>query len=227
MLRRSFILGLGASAAAAPAHAQQEFFGRITQREAARGISEALGLAATRATDKLGRHNGFFSDPQVRIPLPQQWVGVQRSLRPLGLAGPLDDLELRINRAAEEAMPEAGRIFMGVIRSITITDAIAIVRGGDDAATQFLRGRSQTRLTTLLTPPMRRTLEESGAFRLLDSVAGQFSLRSVSRSLRGDVTDFAVGKALDGGFHYIAQEERAIRRDPLRRTSDILRRVFG
>lgn len=226
-MRRRLVL-IGLMAAPGSAWAQQAILGGLlTQRDAARGVTEALGVAALRATEQLGRHNGFFADPAVHIPLPEQFAGVQRSLRPLGLSGPLDDLERSVNRAAEAAMPEAGRIFADVIRGLTISDAIAIVRGGEDAATRYLRANTEGRLTRLITPPMRRTLEASGAFRLMDMVAGQFSLRSLSRSLRGDVTDFSVRKALDGGFTYVAREERAIRRDPARRTSDILRRVFA
>lgn len=225
MRRRGLILA--AIAFAAPAAAQAPLLDALTQRDASRGVTEALGLAATNATNRLGRVNGFWGDPHIRIPLPSQLASLQRSLQPLGLAGPLDDLELRINRAAEQAMPEAGRIFMSVIRSLTIADAIQIVRGGDNAATMFLRDRTEPRLIRLVTPIMRRTLTESGAFQMMDAVARRFQVRSLLGEYRTDVTNFATSRALDGAFTYIASEERAIRRDPVRRTSDILRRVFG
>jgi len=227
MRRRAVILA-GLSCAAAPAWGQaQPLFESLTQGDASRGIKEALSLAATRSTDRLGRVDGFFADPRVHIPLPTRLAQVQRTLRGMGLSAPLDDLEQRMNRAAETAMPEAGRLFVDVVRSITIADAIQIVRGGDTAATAFLRGRTEPRLNTLLTPPMTRTLREAGAFTALDFAAREVGMRGMSTSLRNDVTRFAVTKALDGAFLYVAEEERAIRRDPVRRTSDILRRVFG
>lgn len=227
MRRRALILA-GLSFAAAPAWAQQQqLLESLTQGDASRGIKEALSLAATRSTDRLGRVDGFFADPRVHIPLPTRFAQVQRTLRGMGLSAPLDDLELRMNRAAETAMPEARRLFVDVVRSITIADAIQIVRGGDTAATAFLRGRTEPRLNTLLTPPMTRTLREAGAFTALDFAAREVGMGGMSTSLRNDVTRFAVTKALDGAFLYVAEEERAIRRDPVRRTSDILRRVFG
>lgn len=226
MRRRLFLAGALSAAAAPPAMAQR-LLDSLTQGDASRGLKEALGLAATQATARLGQRDGFFGNMRVHIPLPQTLARIQTSLRGIGLSAPLDDVELRMNRAAEAAMPEAASIFLNVIRSITITDAVRIVRGGDHAATDFLRDRSETRLTTLVTPPMTRTLREAGAFTALDAAARGAGLSSMSRDLRTNVTSFAVTKALDGAFAYIGDEERAIRRDPVRRTSDILRRVFG
>lgn len=227
MLRRALLLAAVSIAAAGPALAQRNRFIGLSEDEAALGVTEALRVAATLSTSRLGRTNGFFNDPAVRIPLPQQFVRVQRTLRAVGMSGLLDDLERGINRAAEQTMPEAGRMFLDVILNLTIGDAIDILAGGDHAATNYLRGRTSTRLTRLLTPPMRGALDTSGAFRLLDMAAGQIGMRREARGLRTDVTEFAVGKALDGAFYYIGKEEEAIRRDPLRRTSDILRRVYG
>ncbi|NWG54839.1 MAG: DUF4197 domain-containing protein [Hydrogenophilaceae bacterium] len=207
--------------------AQSQPFSGLTQQEAALGISEALSVAATASTDRLGRVNGFFGDLNVRIPLPERFEGWRRAFSVIGLGGPFDELERGINRAAERTMPEAGRIFLDAILDLTIRDAIAILRGGDQAATLYLRDRTGSRLTRLITPPMRSALETSGVFRIIDLIAGQVRMRREARALRGDVTVFAVEKALDGVFYYIGREEAAIRRDPLRRTSDILRRVYG
>ncbi len=232
-MRRRFFVLAGLAVAGAPVLAQpaagqtQRIFESLTQGDAARGIREALSLAATRATDRLGREDGFFGDMRVRIPLPGMLGRAQDSLRGLGLSAPLDDLQLRMNRAAEDAMPAAKGLFIDVVRSITLTDAIQIVRGGDTAATTFLQERTTPQLTRMLTPPMTRTLRDAGAFTALDYAAGRVGMRSASTQLRRDVTSFAVEKALTGAFAYVGEEERAIRRDPVRRTTDILRRVFG
>jgi hypothetical protein len=234
-----------ASIAGAPALAQQEREGVLSgilkgitqpatasatsQRDAAMGLREALSNGVIAVTTRLGRTDGFFRDPKVHIPLPGTLASAQRGLRPLGMAGPLDDLELKVNRAAEAAMPQAKTLFLNAVRSMTFSDAVSIVRGGDDAGTRYLREKSQTRLAELLRPHMESALQQSGAFQALDAAVARSPVNAggAVRNLRGDIVNFAVAKALDGAFAYIAEEERAIRTDPARRTSDLLRRVFG
>jgi hypothetical protein len=222
--RRVFVAAL---LAAAPAFAQQPLLDGLTQGDASRGIKEALGLAAMNATNRLAQPDGFWGNPQVRIPLPGLLGQSQRTLAGFGMSGPLDSLQQNINRAAETTMPQAGSLFVTAVRTITIADAIDIVRGGDDSATSYLRGRTETRLSSLLKPPMTRALTESGAFTLLRTALREVGLASMTADVRREVIDFSTAKALDGCFTFIADEERAIRRDPWRRTSDILRRVFG
>lgn len=223
MQRRAFILAAFSACIAKDAFA-------LTQAQTADGLREALSLAAQAATDRLGRRDGFFGDGHVRIPLPRTLANAQQALQPLGMAGPLDDLQLRMNRGAEAAMPQARRLFLNAIRTITIQDAVGIVTGGDDAATRYLRGRTEPQLTTALRPPMRNALDGAGAFRALERASR--SLRSTglvptSSELRTQVVNFAVSKALDGAFYYIGEEERRIRRDPVRQTTSLLRQIFG
>lgn len=231
---------LGATGASAQTERRgilSEIFGGLTrpsaaatsQRDAASALREALTNGVVAATTRLGHVDGFYRDGRVRIPLPGTLASAQRSLRPLGMAEPLDDLELRINRAAEAAMPQARTLIVDAVRSITFSDALSIVRGGDDAGTRYLRQRTETKLTELLRPHMQSALERSGAFTALDTAVSRSRLNAgaaVGR-LRSDMIDFAVTKALDGAFAYVADEEKAIRTDPAKRTSDILRRVFG
>jgi len=225
--RRLLLAALFASAAA-PAFAQQrQLLDSLTQNDARRGLRDALGLAAMNATHRLAQPNGFWSDTRVRIPLPGVLGQTQRSLRGLGMSRPLDDLQQSLNTAAERTMPEASRLFTNAVRDITIGDAIEIVRGPEDSATRYLRGRTQTRLTTLLRPPMTQALTQSGAFTLMRAALREVGLASMTSDLRTEVINFSTTKALDGCFFFIAEEERAIRRDPVRRTTDILRRVFG
>jgi hypothetical protein len=201
--------------------------GALTQRDAAAGLKEALQLSAVAVTTRLGRTDGFFADPKVKIPLPGMLGRAQRTLAPMGMAGPLDDLERRVNRGAEAAMPQAKTLFVNAIKGMTVTDAIGIVRGGDTAGTQYLRDKSQAQLTGLLRPYMETALTDAGAFTALDTAASRAGFASAATNLRSELVTFAVGKALDGAFGYIAEEERAIRRDPARRTTDLLRKVFG
>ncbi len=208
---------------------------------AAPGIRSMLVTATRLATQRLGRQDGFFGDSIVRIPLPGLLNTTQRRLQPIGLSGPLDDLELRMNRAAEAVMPQARDLVINAIRSMTITDGMDILRGGDTAATQYLRGRTEAPLTGLLRPPMETTLASSGAYGALDGAAGlvdsqsdlsqlfgrRRNARSTARDFRGEVTDFAVEKALDGVFHYVGEEERGLRSNPAGRTGDLLRGLFS
>lgn len=224
--RRTLIALLGACVAS-PAFAQTPLLDGLTQADARTGIRDAMGLAALNATTRLAQPEAFWGNPAVRIPLPGILGQTQRTLAGFGMSAPLDDLQRSLNRAAERTMPEAGRLFANAVRTITIGDAIDIVRGGDDSATQYLRGRTSTRLTSLLRPPMTEALTQSGAFTLLRSALREVGLASMTTDLRGEIISFSTAKALDGCFHFIAEEERAIRRDPWRRTTDILRRVFG
>jgi len=220
--RRVFVVSL---LAATPAFAQN--FAGLSQADAARGIREALGLAARNATTRLGAADGFWGNTRVRIPLPGVLGQTQRTLGRMGMSRPLDDLQQSLNRAAETTMPEAARLFTDAVRTVTIADAVQIVRGGDNSATTYLRGRTETRLTSLLRPPMTQALTNSGAFTLMRSALRQAGLSSMTSDLRTEVINFSTTKALDGCFLFIAEEERSIRRDPVRRTTDILRRVFG
>ena len=222
--RRVFIAALLAST---PAFAQRPLLDGLTQGDASRGIREALSLASMNATNRLAQPNGFWGNPQVRIPLPGVLGQTQRTLGRMRMSGPLDQLQENLNHAAESVMPQAATLFTNAVRSITIADAIDIVRGGENSATTYLRGRTDTRLTTLLRPPMTTALTNSGAFTLMRTALREVGMSSMTTDLRTEVINFSTTKALDGCFYFIAEEERAIRRDPWRRTTDILRRVFG
>jgi hypothetical protein len=215
----------------------------FAQFDNAAGIRQMLIAGTRAATTRLGRRDGFFGDSLVRIPLPGILRTTQQQLRPLGLAGPLDDLELRVNRAAESAMPEASDLVVSAINRMTLSDGIGILTGGDTAATDYLERETSAPLAYALHPVMRQTLVQSGAYAGIDRVAleidrsptgstlGQILGRDragrVTTNLRDEVTDFAVTRALDGVFHYVGEEERSFRRDPINRGSDVLRGILG
>jgi hypothetical protein len=202
----------------------------LSQTDAASGLKEALTLGITAATARLGKLDGFFGDGKVHIPLPQTLARVQSNLKPLKLSGPLDDVELRMNRAAEASMPAAKTLFLNAVKGITLSDALSILRGGDTSATDYLRTQTAPSLTSLLRPKMETTLASAGAFTALDKAAtrvGPLGGANLGANLKGQVIDFAVGKALDGAFFYVGEEERAIRKDPVKRTTAILKKVFG
>jgi hypothetical protein len=191
------------------------------------GLREALTLGTQNVAARLGQKDGYFLDPRIRIPLPPSWRNVQTNLARIGASAPLDDLEMRLNRAAEAAIPQARTLVIGAVREMTIEDARAILRGGDTAATDFLRRRTETQLRQAFTPHVQSALEGSGAFTAADRLAGEYGLAGATTGLRSEITGHTVGLALDGLFLYVAEEEKKIRENPLARTSDLLRRVFG
>lgn len=199
----------------------------LTGAEIEAGLREALTVGTQRVAADLGQVDGYFGDPQIRIPLPGRLGDLQNQLSRVGLSAPLDDLQLRLNRGAEAAVPEARDLVMAAVRSITIQDALDILNGGDAAATQFLRSRTEDSLRTALTPHIRNGLEQSGAYNALDQVASRNGLGALSSGLRDDLTTSAVNFGLDGLFLYLEQEEARIRRDPVARSTELLRRVFG
>lgn len=199
----------------------------LTTAEIDAGLREALRVGTANVASQLGKTNGYFGDPAIRIPLPKTYRDIQTNLAKIGASGPLDDLELRMNRAAEAAVPEAKTLILGAIQSMTIEDALNILKGNDTAATDYLRAKTETQLRTAFTPYVRQTLSQAGAFTTLDQVASSYGISGASSRLQADLTSHAVGFGLDGIFHYVAEEERKIRENPLARTTELLRRVFG
>lgn len=201
--------------------------GVLSSAEIDAGLREALTIGTNLVSTQLGQTDGYFSDPNIKIPLPQTYQRIQNNLRLVGASGLLDDLELRLNRAAEDAIPDAKRLVIGAVQQITIEDALQILNGGDTAATDFLRGKTESQLRSAFTPFLRTSLAESGAFSTVENIAGQYGLGGVSSQLQSDMTGHAVQFGLDGLFFYVAEEEKKIRENPVARTTEILRRVFG
>jgi hypothetical protein len=143
------------------------------------------------------------------------------------MAGPLDDLQLKVNRAAEAAVPTATTLMVDAVKSITIEDAMGILRGGDTAATDFLRKKTEANLRKAFRPYFDKALESSGALATVDGVVAKYGAGMVRTDAKNWLADSATTGALNGLFYYVAREEQAIRRDPVKRTSDLLRKVFG
>jgi hypothetical protein len=235
--RRFVLLGLGGTALTACETFDPAIIdgilgsGILSQADAAMGIRAALDNGVGNALANLGILDGFLGNALVRIPLPKVLQDVQGYLRPIGADGLLVELQQQLNRGAEKAAPVAKDIFLGAIRDLSISDAINIVRGAENAATQYLAERTSTKLAQLFSPIMENALGQTGALQLVDQVAG--SLRNIpiapqlGADARTDLIRHGVDYGLKGVFHYIAIEEKAIRENPAKRTNEILRRVFG
>lgn len=201
--------------------------GNLTRADVSAGLKEALSVAGTAATKRLSAVDGYMGDPAVRIPLPGVLGEAHRKLGPFGMAGPLDDLQKRVNRAAEAAAPIAGKAVADAVRSMTFDDAMSILRGGDTAATTFLRKKTEAGLRAALKPRFADALANAGALTALDGAVARYGGGMLKTDARTYLADEATTGALNGLFYYLAREEQAIRRDPVKRTSDLLRKVFG
>ncbi len=203
----------------------------LTQADAAQGIKAALNNGVGHAISIVGVLNGFWRNDLIQIPLPKTLRDVQSALRIVGADSILNELHQQLNRGAEKAAPVAKDIFVDAITSLSIADAINIVRGPDNAATSYLHDRTSARLAQLFSPIMENALGQTGALRLLDDVTGQLRGIPLAPQLgadaRRDLIGHGVNYGLQGLFTYIAEEEKAIRDNPAKRTSEILRRVFG
>ncbi len=251
MQRRRFLLGTGAATLAASPLAAQSLLdqgrnllnqggvavpggstgstrGRgMSAAEIAQGLKDALEKGSTAAVAKLGRTDGFLGDAAVRIPLPEQLARVQSALRSVGQSGLADDLETRMNRAAEQAMNAAKDIFVRAIRSMTVSDATGILNGPADAATQYLRRTTGSELGAKLRPPIEQALKNAGAVAAYDRMLGSYRNLPGVPNVSADLADWTRDKGLDGIFHYVAREEADIRANPAARTTELLRKVFG
>ena len=204
--------------------------GGLSQFEASQGIKAALDNGIGQAIATVGRENGFLGDSLIRIPLPKKLADVQSTLSQFGASGLLDELEVQLNRGAEKAAPAARDIFVSAVSGLSIQDAIGIVRGADNAATTYLKDATSGRLAQLFSPIFENALGQTGALRLVDQLDGQLSglgVRGLGASAKSDLIAHGVDFGLSGMFHYIGEEERLIRENPAKRTSEILRKVFG
>ena len=195
--------------------------------EIAAGLREALKVGSERVVRQVGARDGFNADPQIHIPLPGALKDVQSMLRKVGLAGLADDLELKLNRGAEAAAPEAKALFWRAISEMTLDDAKRIYDGPDDAATQYFKGKMSPPLAERMRPIVDSSLSEVGAVRSYDNMMARYEAIPFVPDVKADLTGYVVQKALDGIFFYIAKEEAAIRNDPAARTTELLKKVFG
>ena len=236
MIRRSTILLVAAILLVSSA----AVFGQATRRQTnrqtslsdldiSRGLREALTKGVRNAVDELGRRDGFLDNSRVRIPLPKELQRTEKALRAVGQGRRVDEFIESMNHAAEEAVPVALDIFVDSIMQMTFDDARQILFSRrDDAATQFFRRTSEDRLRDEFRPIVERFTEQVGVTQKYKQMIGRYGfLGRVVGQDASDIDGYVTEKAMDGLFLLIADEEKRIRRDPVGRTSAILRAVFG
>ena len=202
--------------------------GTITETEAAQGIREALVQGVDHGVSLLNQQDGFFGSQAYKLLLPPDAQRIESTLRQIGMGSMVDRAILQINRAAEDAIGAARPIFSDAIRSITITDAINIIRGPKDGATQYFRQKTTDKLIVAFSPIIKNSLEKLSATKYYsDAVNTYNNFPTTLNKLNPDLPSYVVGKAVDALFDQIALEEANIRANPVARTTEILKKVFG
>ncbi|AYA38810.1 DUF4197 domain-containing protein [Hymenobacter oligotrophus] len=201
--------------------------GGVSQEEAALGLKEALTQGISKGADQASKQDGFYLNKLIRIPFPQDAQRVATTMRRLGLGTEVDRFELALNRGAEQAATSAKPIFVTAIRSLTFRDVWNILSGEKDAATQYLKRTTTPQLLTAFAPIMQQALDQTNATRYYSTLVTRYNKIPMVQPVNPNLNEYATGKAIDGLFMLIAQEEANIRENPVARTTELLRRVFG
>jgi len=200
----------------------------ITEAEAGQGIKEALGQGLVTAVLNLNKTDGFFGSQFYKVLLPPDAVKIENTLRDLGMGKMVDKAILSINRAAEDAVGYAKPIFVNAIKEMTLIDAINIVRGPKDAATNYFKGKTRDALLAAFLPSVKSSLDRVDATKYYADIVNTYNnFPTTFKKINPDLPSFVVGKATDALFDQIAKEEANIRENPVARTTEILRKVFG
>lgn len=200
----------------------------ITENEAGQGIKEALLQGVTTAVLNLNKTDGFFGSEFYKMLLPEDAKKVEKTLRNLGMGAQVDKAVLAINRGAEDAVGFAKPIFVDAIKEMTLTDALNIIKGSKDAATNYFKEKTKQKLITAFTPSVKTSLDKVNATKYYSDIITTYNkLPTTFNKVNPDLPSYVVGRAVDALFDQVAKEEANIRANPLARTSDILKKVFG
>jgi hypothetical protein len=217
-------LAASAIACAPPAAAQLE---QITSREASAALKAALEKGSLAAVASLGRPDGFFGNPQVRIPLPDSMQRAEKLMRRFGMGRHADELIVTLNRAAEAAVPEARQLFVDSVRKMTLQDAKGILQGGDTAGTEYFRRSTEARLRKRFLPIVQKATDNVGLAQQYERYAETGVSLGLVKKEDADLDQYVTQKALDGLFLTVAEEEKKIRKDPVGTGTSIIKKVFG
>jgi hypothetical protein len=199
----------------------------LSSEDAAGGLHAALSQGIDAAVAQLGKPGGFLNDPKVAIPLPPALDKADRAMRMIGMSGEADNLHATMNHAAENAVAQAKPVFRQALHNMTLSDAKAILTGGDTAGTEYFRRTTSAQLTQKFRPIVAAATARLRLAAEYDQVAGKAAQFGLLDSKDANLDDYVTAKALDGLFSRMADEERAIRRNPLGQASALIRKVFG
>lgn len=202
----------------------------LTNGEVISGLKEALNVGIKNSVDLTSITDGFLKNNDIRLPFPPDAIKVKEKALEWGLQGQVDKFETTLNRAAEEATKEALPIFKNAILGMSISDGFSILNGGDGAATKFLKDKTTAQLTEAFAPKVKNAIEKVKLTELWNPIISKYNTAMTftgGNKLNPDLDKFVTEKAINGLFHMVEKEENKIRKDPVARVTDILKRVFG
>lgn len=199
----------------------------LSTEEVAEGLKEALTKGASKGSDLVSKADGYFKNAEIKIPFPPEVQKVETKLRQMGMGAEVDKFVLALNRGAEDAAKEAKPIFVSAIKQMTIQDAWSILKGEDDAATQYLKRTTTSSLTEKFKPVIQASLEKTNATKYYKDLVTRYNKIPLVQKVNPNLDDYATEKAISGLFVMVAKEEKSIRDDPGSRTTELLKKVFS
>ena len=199
----------------------------ITNDEMIQGLKEALEIGTQNAVATVSKADGFYKNSDIKIPLPEEIEKAGKYLQFAGYGSEVDEFEQSMNRAAEQAAPEAKQIFLGAVKEMKIEDAKKTMDGPDNAATSFFKDKTYARLQKIFKPIVEDTMGQVGVTRQFQDINNKLSSIPLANKASVDLDQYVTDKSLDGLFFMVAEEEKKIRQDPAARVTDILKKVFG
>lgn len=199
----------------------------LADSKVASGLKEALQICAENAVKLTGKTDGYFGNQAIKILLPKNLQPLQKGLGALGYQSKIDAFILSMNRAAEAAAPSAKKIFADAIVAMSFDDAKKILSGNDTAATEYFKGKTSNQLATAFRPYVEKTMNENSVSQQYEALAGELSSIPFIKNDELDINKYVVGKALDGLFYMLGEEEKKIRKNPAARSTDLLKEVFA
>jgi hypothetical protein len=199
----------------------------LTEEEVGKGLKEALNKGVEKGVAQLSKPDGYFKDAEIKIPMPEKAKNVEEKLRKMGQGKKVDEAILSMNRAAEDAANAAKPLFVAAIKEMTITDAMNILKGEKNAATQYLHKSTNTALTEKFKPIIKVSLDKVGATKHWETVFSTYNKIPLVEKVNPDLEEYVTEKAIQGLFIQVAKEELQIRENPAARVTDLLKKVFG
>lgn len=200
--------------------------GKLSKDEIINGLKEALTVGTNNATGLASKVDGFYKNPAIFIPFPPEAKDMEKKLRSIGMGKQVDDFIETLNRAAEEASKEAAPIFISAIKGMTINDGLSILNGDNRAATNYLHDATYNDLDAAFRPPVRAAMEKVELAKYWNTLATAYNKIPLVKKVNPDLEAYITGKAIDGLFHLVGNEEEKIRNDPGARVTDLLKKVF-
>ena len=201
--------------------------GALSTADIVAGLKEALTIGSNNAGASAAKLDGFYKNAAIKIPYPAETKNMMSTLKNLGMQKQVDAFEKQLNRAAEDAAKKAAPIFVNAITSMNIADGISVLRGSDNAATEFLRGKTVEELKAKFRPLIQSSLKKVNITKYWNPLITKYNKIPMVQKMNPNLDDYVTTKALEGLFKLVAEEELKIRKDPKARVSDLLKKVFG